>query len=472
MNWPVSRRITVGFTVWLGLVVLGAVMGIGALGRTADAYEEALTRERTVLVPALDAESESRDATIQYLRFLATGNERFAVARDSALAVARGLVEQVRDAALLPEDRELWTRALAALAGWDERSREAMAELREGREDEAARLQDVSVFPAREGIRAAIGQGVERAEQRTDAAVSAAGAEARRMQRFLAIGAGLALLVGILSGMLLNRAVTGPLRETTGVLASSAAEILVATTQQASGARESSAAVSETVTTVDEVTRTAEQSTEQARGMSDAGQRALEESGAAMTVLQDQVESNAESIVALAEQAQAVGDIIATVTDMADQTNLLALNAAVEAARAGEHGRGFAVVAAEVKALAEQSKKATVEVRRILGEIQRATGAAVMTAEQGTKQVTLAGRQVADVVGEAARVGAQIVASAGQQAAGMEQIREAMRSIDQATQQNVSATRQAEEAARALSDQAGRLVALAGGNRGRGGETQ
>jgi methyl-accepting chemotaxis protein len=472
MNWPVSRRIALGFTLGLGLVVLVAVMGIGALGRTADAYEEVLTRERLVLVPALGAESEARSATIQYLRFLATGDEQFALARDSSLAVARGLVEQVRDATLLPEDRELWTQALAALAGWDERSREAMAELREGREDEAVRLRDTSVFPAREDVRAAIGRGVERAEQRTDAAVSAAGSEASLMQRFLAIGAGLALLVGVLSGMLLNRAVTGPLRETTGVLASSAAEILAATTQQASGARESSAAVSETVTTVDEVTRTADQSTEQARGMADAGRRALDESGAAMTVLQDQVESIAESIVALAEQAQAVGDIIATVTDMADQTNLLALNAAVEAARAGEHGRGFAVVAAEVKALAEQSKKATVEVRRILGEIQRATGTAVMTAEQGTKQVALAGRQVADVVGEAARVGAQIVAAAGQQAAGMEQIREAMGSINQATQQNVSSTRQAEEAAQALSVQAGRLVALAGGNRGRGGETR
>jgi methyl-accepting chemotaxis protein len=472
MNWPVSRRIALGFTLGLGLVVLVAVIGIGALGRTTDAYEEVLTRERMVLVPALGAESEARNATIQYLRFLATGDERFALARDSALAVAGGLVEQVRDAALLPEDRDLWTQALAALAGWDERSREAMAELREGREDEAARLQDASVFPAREDVRAAIGQGVERAEQRTDAAVSAAGSEASRMQRFLAIAAGLALLVGVLSGMLLSRAVTGPLRETTGVLASSAAEILAATTQQASGARESSAAVSETVTTVDEVTRTADQSTEQARGMADAGRRALDESGAAMTVLQDQVESIAESIVALAEQAQAVGDIIATVTEMADQTNLLALNAAVEAARAGEHGRGFAVVAAEVKALAEQSKKATVEVRRILGEIQRATGAAVMTAEQGTKQVALAGRQVADVVGEAARVGAQIVAAAGQQSAGMEQIREAMGSINQATQQNVSSTRQAEEAAQALSAQAGRLVALAGGNRKRGGETR
>ena len=71
--------------------------------------------------------------------------------------------------------------------------------------------------------------------------------------------------------------------------------------------------------------------------------------------------------MALAEQAQAIGEIIATVNDIADQTNILALNAAIEASRAGGQGRGFAVVAGEVKALADQSKRATQQVRQILG---------------------------------------------------------------------------------------------------------
>jgi methyl-accepting chemotaxis protein len=106
------------------------------------------------------------------------------------------------------------------------------------------------------------------------------------------------------------------------------------------------------------------------------------------------VESVADSIVTLAEQAQAIGEIIATVNDLAEHSNLLALNAAVEAARAGEHGRGFAVVAGEVRNLPDQSKKATVQVRQILGDIQRATTTAVMTTERGTQQVEAGALQV------------------------------------------------------------------------------
>ena len=93
----------------------------------------------------------------------------------------------------------------------------------------------------------------------------------------------------------------------------------------------------------------------------------------------------AETILALSEQTQQIGDIIATVNDIADQSNLLALNAAIEAARAGEAGKGFAVVAGEVRSLAEQSRQATAQVKEILGDIQKATNTAVMVTEEGTK---------------------------------------------------------------------------------------
>jgi methyl-accepting chemotaxis protein len=80
-----------------------------------------------------------------------------------------------------------------------------------------------------------------------------------------------------------------------------------------------------------------------------------------------------EEIQGLAEAAQSIGDVVKMINDIASQTNLLALNATIEAARAGDAGKGFAVVASEVKSLANQTAKATEEVRGKIAEMQVAT---------------------------------------------------------------------------------------------------
>ena len=263
-------------------------------------------------------------------------------------------------------------------------------------------------------------------------------------------------------------------------LASSSTEILATTTQQASSAQEQAAAVTETAATADELAQIADQVAERAKGLGEVAQRTAEvgETGrqsvgvsiTAMGELRQQVESTAESILSLAERAQAIGEIIATVNDIAEQTNLLALNAAIEASRAGEHGKGFAVVAAEVKELANQSKQATQQVRQILGEIQKATNAAVMSTEGVTKGVASAEELVAragesiqslvGTLGETVQAMAQISASAGQQATGIAQITQAVRNIDQAARQTLAAARQSEEAARDLSALSTRLAEM------------
>ena len=117
------------------------------------------------------------------------------------------------------------------------------------------------------------------------------------------------------------------------------------------------------------------------------GVQAAQHAADGMADLREKVESIAANILALSEQSQKIGEIITTVSDLADQSNLLALNAAIEASRAGEQGKGFAVVATEIRNLAEQSKAATAQVRTILGDIQRATNATVLSTEQGTRGV-------------------------------------------------------------------------------------
>lgn len=254
------------------------------------------------------------------------------------------------------------------------------------------------------------------------------------------------------------------------VLASSASQITASTAQVAAGSAETAAAVAQTSATAEEVKQTAKLSSDKALQVQEAAQKsvdasrtglkAMEDTTAALHQLRQQMDDMAQNILRLADQGVAIGDIIATVNDLADQSNLLSVNAAIEAARAGEEGAGFRVVAQEIRSLAEQSKQATVQVRALLGDIQKATGSAVMSTEQATKAVRTgvelsesAARSIRSMtvtIQESAQAAAQIAASAQQQAVGMDQVAYAMQNIHQASTQNVAASRQTESAAQGL----------------------
>ncbi|WP_439865420.1 methyl-accepting chemotaxis protein [Pseudomonas antarctica] len=122
---------------------------------------------------------------------------------------------------------------------------------------------------------------------------------------------------------------------------------------------------------------------EHASQSSSAGLAKMQETRVTIEALADEVERSAQKVSALALHSQQIGGVIEVIRNIADQTNLLALNAAIEAARAGEQGRGFAVVADEVRTLASRTQTSTEEIRRIIQELQSATGAAVEQMKAG-----------------------------------------------------------------------------------------
>jgi methyl-accepting chemotaxis protein len=141
----------------------------------------------------------------------------------------------------------------------------------------------------------------------------------------------------------------------------------------------------------------------------------------------DDAQVSTERLNTLSSAVSQIGSIVHTISTIARQTNLLALNATIEAARAGEAGRGFAVVAAEVKALANQTGRATEDIARQIAAIQSAT-------EQMASQIG----SVADAVGEISTVATAIESSVYEQSAATKEIAV---SVHQAAQNTTQATR-------------------------------
>ena len=137
----------------------------------------------------------------------------------------------------------------------------------------------------------------------------------------------------------------------------------------------------------------------------------------------------------LAVSAQKIGDVVRLIQDIASQTNLLALNATIEAARAGEAGKGFAVVASEVKALANQTSRATEEIASQVGEVQQATEGAVGAIDS-----------IRNKIGELSQIAATIASAIEEQGAATQEIARNIQEAARGTQEvstNIVAVKEA-----------------------------
>jgi methyl-accepting chemotaxis protein len=174
----------------------------------------------------------------------------------------------------------------------------------------------------------------------------------------------------------------------------------------------------------------------------------------------DQARKTNDRVSELSKAAARISDVVELISTIAGQTNLLALNATIEAARAGEAGRGFAVVASEVKALAEQTAKATGEIGQQIAGIQSATQESVGAIKEisGTiEKLSEISSTIAAAVEEQGAATQEISRNVQQAAQGTQQVSSNISDVQRGASETGSASSQVLSAAQSLSGDSNRL---------------
>jgi len=200
-------------------------------------------------------------------------------------------------------------------------------------------------------------------------------------------------------------------------------EVASSSEQSNSGVQSVSAAAEELSVTTQEITQQVTQAADMARSATSEAHRGNQR-------IQD-----------LSQSIERIGEVVTLIQDIAEQTNLLALNATIEAARAGEAGKGFAVVASEVKSLANQSAKATEDIRKQIETVQLAGTEAVSAIQrigQTIEQLDTLNSGVASAVEEQSATTREIASSIQEVAAGSHQVSSGIGEVAHSAQRTLS----------------------------------
>ncbi len=253
--------------------------------------------------------------------------------------------------------------------------------------------------------------------------------------------------------------------ESINTISTSSSEVSATVAQITASSSETASAITETASSAEEVSQLANTFNEKSKEsikvgeiaaeISNQGTEAFNKINQGIQEVKNQMDQVAGMVIDLSKQSQTISEITDAVKEIAEQSNILAINASIEATKAGEYGRGFAVVANEVRNLADQSKKSTLQIQNILDTIQESVSKTVLQVEQTNKTIDQSVNFVQTAYDSMTKLShsidslitvlSEISNFAQEQLTGTSQIKEAMENIKEATSQNLDGMRQLED---------------------------
>ena len=375
-----------------------------AAGRADGKYAIGSDQLASTIVPAVQAFFAVRDAA------LAEAGERAGAARDAALTmlalaglavlallgVLAGVTVMLRRRVITP---------LATLTG-------AVGDLAAGKHDvtipTAERADEIGAMA---GSLQVFKDALIAKKAADEAAAVEADAKIQRGQRVDRITSDFEAMIGEIVEIVSSASTE--LEASAGTLTATAERSEELATTVAAASEEASTNVQSVASATEEMASSVNEISRQVQGSARIAGEAVE-----------QAQKTNDRVAELAKAAARIGDVVELINTIAGQTNLLALNATIEAARAGEAGRGFAVVASEVKALAEQTAKATGEISQQISGIQAATQESVGAI-----------KEIGDTIGRMSEIAATIAAAVEEQGAATQEISRNVQQAANGTQQ-------------------------------------
>ena len=273
------------------------------------------------------------------------------------------------------------------------------------------------------------------------------------------------------------RSLIGKIQRSSITLLSTATEIAATSRQQEQAVYDYSASTNQAAAAVNEISATSQellktmnevnQVANQTSRMAATGQQSLAGMDQTMRQLAESTGSISSKLSVISERAANINLVVTTITKVADQTNLLSINAAIEAEKAGEYGLGFLVVAREIRRLADMTAVSTLDIERMVKEMQYSVSAGVMEMDKFSEQVRKVVGEVGQIGGQLGQIIAgaqglhqrfdQVTEGMRVQSQGADQIREAMSRLSEAANQTSVSIREFNKATERLREAVGGL---------------